>query len=87
MSATVTEIAFVESDTVEVEETVKPAGKKRDLARIGKNLARQQVKRGWTGTIEDVMEQKLVDRTQAKAIVAHATKTLEARGKTFVLAS
>ncbi len=85
MTATVTEI--VTADTVEVEAPVKPAGKKRDLARIGKNLARQQVKRGWTGTIEDVMEQKLVDRAQAKAIVAHATKTLEARGKTFVLSA
>jgi predicted nucleic acid-binding Zn ribbon protein len=83
MSATVTEIVPVEAATVEA----KPAGKKRDLARIGKNLARQQVKRGWTGTIEDVMEQKLVDRAQAKAIVAHATKTLEARGKTFVLSA
>jgi hypothetical protein len=87
MSAVVTEVAFVEADTVEVEAPAKPAGKKRDLARIGKNLARQQVKRGWAGTIEDVMEQKLVDRAQAKAIVAHATKTLEARGKTFVLSS
>lgn len=83
MTATITEIATAVE--TEVEAPAKAAGKRRDLAKIGRNLARQQVKRGWAGTLEDVMAQKLVDRVQAKAIVAHATKTLEARGKTFVL--
>jgi hypothetical protein len=78
----VVEIAPVE--TVEVEApAAKAGGKKRDLAKIGRNLARQITKGSFdTFTVEAVMERKCVDRTQAKTIIAHATKTLEGRGKT-----
>lgn len=80
MSATVTEIVTA-VETVEVEAPAKASPKKRDLAKIGRNLARQITKGSFTDlTIEAVMERKAVDRVQAKAVIGHATKTLEGRG-------
>lgn len=79
MTATVTDIATAK--TVEVEAPAKATGKRRDLAKIGRNLARQITKGSFTDlTIEAVMERKAVDRVQAKAVIGHATKTLEGRG-------
>jgi hypothetical protein len=78
MSATVVEIAT--ADTVEVE-APKGTSKRRDLKKIGKNLARQITKGSFADfTVEAVMERKAVDRVQAKAVIAHAAKTLEGRG-------
>jgi len=78
------------SDTNVVEAAVEteveaPAAKavyKRDLAKIGRNLARQITKGSFdTFTVEAVMQRKAVDRVQAKAVIGHAAKTLEGRGK------
>jgi hypothetical protein len=71
------------AETVEVEApAAKAAVYKRDLAKIGRNLARQITKGSFTDlTVEAVMERKAVDRVQAKAVIAHAAKTLEGRGK------
>lgn len=69
------------AETVEVE-APKTAAKRRDLKKIGKNLARQITKQGVTEmSLEAIMERKLVDRVQAKAIAAHATAVLTERGK------
>jgi hypothetical protein len=66
-------------ETVEVE--AKVSGKRRDLVKIGRHLARQISKgTGAPTTVEGVMERKLVDRVQAKAIIKHAEKLLAARG-------
>lgn len=79
MTATVTNI---NTAATEVEAPVKAAPKKRDLAKIGRNLARQITKGSFADfTVEAVMERKAVDRVQAKAVIAHAAKTLEGRGK------
>ena len=79
----VVEIVTAEAVEVEtVEAPAKVAGKKRDLAKIGRNLARQITKGSFTDlTVEAVMERKAVDRVQAKAVISHAAKTLEGRGK------
>lgn len=78
MSATVVDIATAE--TVEVEATTSTA-KRRDLKKIGRNLARQITKGSFADlTVDAVMERKAVDRVQAKAVIAHAVKTLEGRG-------
>lgn len=84
MSADVIEIAAVEVDTTEAEAPAKASGKKRDLKKIGKHLARQITRQNITDyPLEAVMAAKLVDRVQAKAIVAHAAKVLESRGLTL----
>ena len=60
----------------------KVTGKRRDLAKIGRNLARQITKGSFdTFTVEAVMERKCTDRVQAKSIIAHAAKVLAERGK------
>lgn len=72
--------------TVEVPVAGEEKGtvKKRDLAKIGRHLARQITRQGITEiTLEAIMEAKRVDRVQAKSVVAHATKALEAKGLTF----
>jgi hypothetical protein len=75
-------VEIVTAETVEVEAPKKAAGKTRDLAKIGRHLARQIAKQGVTEVeITSIMERKLVNREQAKAVIAHATKTLEGRGK------
>lgn len=88
MSATVIEIATadvveaVEADATEA--TTKATPKKRDLKKIGKHLARQITRQGITEfPLDAVMAAKLVDRVQAKAIVAHAKAIIEARGGEF----
>lgn len=79
MSATVIDIATTE--VVEVEATTKTAGKKRDLKKIGKHLARQITRNEITDfPLEAIMVAKCVDRIQAKAVVAHAAAILESRG-------
>ena len=80
MTATVTDIATATAET-EVEAPAKATSKRRDLAKIGRNLARQITKGSFTDlTVEAVMERKAVDRVQAKSVIDHATKTLEGRG-------
>jgi hypothetical protein len=60
----------------------KVTGKRRDLAKIGRNLARQITKGSFdTFTVDAVMERKAADRVQAKSIIAHAAKVLAERGK------
>ena len=60
----------------------KVTGKRRDLAKIGRNLARQITKGSFdTFTVDAVMERKSADRVQAKSIIAHAAKVLAERGK------
>lgn len=82
MTATVTDIVTA-VETVKVEAApAKASPKKRDLKKIGRNLARQVTKAGVTEmSIEAIMAAKLVDRVQAKAVVAHATAVLTERGK------
>lgn len=76
-------IEIAPADTTEVEAPAKATGKRRDLAKIGRNLARQITKGSFdTFTVEAVMERKAADRVQAKSIIAHAVKTLEGRGLT-----
>lgn len=66
---------------VDTEVEAKATAKRRNLAKIGRNLARQITKGSFADfTIEAVMERKAVDRVQAKSVIAHAAKTLEARG-------
>jgi CBS-domain-containing membrane protein len=79
MSAAVIDIATAE--TVEVEAPQATTAKRRDLKKIGRNLARQITKGSFADlTVDAVMERKAVDRVQAKAVIAHAVKTLEGRG-------
>ena len=60
----------------------KVAVKRRDLAKIGRNLARQITKGSFdTFTVDAVMERKSADRVQANSIIAHAAKVLAERGK------
>ena len=67
-------------EAVEAEATTSTA-KRRDLKKIGRNLARQITKGSFADfTVDAVIERKAVDRVQAKAIIAHASKTLEGRG-------
>ena len=75
-------VEIVAAETVEVDAVeVKTAGTRRDLAKIGRNLARQINKGSFDIlTVDAVMERKCVDRVQAKAIISHASKTLEGRG-------
>ena len=74
-------IDITTAEAVEVEAPKATTAKRRDLAKIGRNLARQITKGGVTEmSLEAIMERKLVDRVQAKAVAAHATKTLEGRG-------
>ena len=80
MSAAVIDIATAEA--VEVEAPKGTAAKRRNLAKIGRNLARQITKQGVTEmSLEAIMERKLVDRVQAKAVAAHAAAVLAERGK------
>lgn len=74
----------VEVDTIEVDtDTAKKATpKRRDLAKIGRHLARQITRQGVTDMpLEAIMVAKRVNKVQAQSVVAHAKATLEARGK------
>lgn len=74
------DLVIVKADAAQAPAT--PARKTRDLAKIGRSLARQITKGSFdTFTVQAVMERKSVDRVQAKAVISHATKTLEGRGK------
>lgn len=81
----VIEIITPEVDTVEVETedtTTKVTRKRRDLAKIGRHLARQITRQGITDMpLEAIMVAKSVNKVQAQSVVAHAKATLEARGK------
>lgn len=80
----VIEIITPEVDTVEVEteDTTKVTRKRRDLAKIGRHLARQITRQGITDMpLEAIMVAKSVNKVQAQSVVAHAKATLEARGK------
>lgn len=77
MSAVLENIDVVDEDT-------KVAAKRRNLAKIGRHLARQITRQGITSiTVDAVMESKSVDRVQAKAIIKHAEQVLNSRGKLF----
>jgi ribosomal protein L13 len=72
-----------ENTVVEVAsaEAVKVSGKKRDLVKIGRHLARQIRRQGISEmSLEAVMEAKRVDRVQGKAVIRHCEKLLEQRG-------
>ena len=81
MSATVVDIATAEVVEADATEATTSTAKRRDLKKIGRNLARQITKGSFADfTIDAVMQRKAVDRVQAKAVIAHATSTLEGRG-------
>ena len=77
-NTSVVEVAVEAADV----DAPKVAVKRRDLAKIGRNLARQITKGSFdTFTVDAVMERKAADRVQAKSIIAHAAKVLAERGK------
>jgi hypothetical protein len=79
----VIDITTTDAVEADVDAPAQAGAKRRNLAKIGRNLARQITKGSFdTFTIEAVMERKAVDRVQAKSVIAHATKTLEGRGVT-----